>query len=589
MQAAARRKWPVQLPSATELAVDSCDPGRCIRLPQSVREVEPKDMLLVYERMRRVVFGGRDKTWPGVHAITPSHRDDPNDVRTHRAQHTNTASISAFSKSPLKPLKHKRSWLSVVGGGNIPEQPVSDMGRFIDVLARKEALRNPLLLDQNKEEEDSLQGLMRRKLAVDFGSRYKNGEKSVVGVDSMGGMEIETNQGVKILREEAVKTKEEIDKERAIEIELEIATDKERGDQDDAQITSILEEADNLFMDTPMPPLETDADSDEFSDLNYSPMTDGDDDRDDEYHGEIESSSGIESDTESEKRIKINAKISRERIEDGRVGLHGTASTPGVCNDGGTIDNKSSTSSSSSSSSPSSAKTGQSEGSWVQILDSDTSKSLSVDTARSVRRGTDGDRERDRQGIPGMLSPSLSPSIFTTPSSPFASSSPLLPSTNVLYSLPPLGNSYAAMNGKRKRSNFKKENGIAALGSGPNPIDLSNPPLSLPSLPLTPSTSSSGDMGLLGRERERERERDDSVLGVKVQIGGERESWGIIPNNSLPTPNTPPSGTLTQGLNTAPDNDILPPGWVRRVSTREKKNYWFNLNTGQSVWTKPTM
>ena len=83
------------------------------------------------------------------------------------------------------------------------------------------------------------------------------------------------------------------------------------------------------------------------------------------------------------------------------------------------------------------------------------------------------------------------------------------------------------MNGKRKRSNFKKENGIAALGTGPNPIDLSNPPLSLPSLPLAPSSSSSGDMGLLGRERERE--RDDSVLGVKVQIGGERESWGIIP------------------------------------------------------------
>jgi WW domain len=577
----------VQLPSAAELAVDSCDPGRCVRLPQSVLEVEPKDMLLVYERMRKVVFGGRDRTWPGVHAITPSHRDDRNDRNDarmqHRTQHTSTASISAFSKPSLTPLKHKRSWLAVVGGGNISEKPVGDMGRFIDVLARKEALRNPLLVEQNTEDEDSLQGLMRRKLAVDFGSRYRNGEKSVAGVDTIGGMEIETNQGVKILREEVVKTKEEKDKERENENKIEVQADTERGD-DEAQISSLLEESDAFFMDTPMPPLETDADSDEFSDLAYSPMTDGDDDRDDEYLGEGENDSG----SESEKRGKIDLKISRERS----IALHGVVSS--IC----VGDNKGSSSSSSSinssdNSSPTSTKT---DGSWVRILESDSSKSPMVDTSRSILGSSDRDRDRDRDrhSNTGLLSPSLSPSIFATTSSPFSSSSsssssPLLPSINVLHSLPPLGHSYAAMNGKRKRSNFKKENGIAALGTGPNPIDLSNLPLSLPSLLLAP-LSSSGDTGSGGRERERE--RDDSLTGLKIQMGGERESnsaWGIIQNPSQPAANTPPSGILTQSPHTAPDSDILPPGWIKKVSTREKKNYWFNLNTGQSVWTKPTM
>ena len=45
-----------------------------------------------------------------------------------------------------------------------------------------------------------------------------------------------------------------------------------------------------------------------------------------------------------------------------------------------------------------------------------------------------------------------------------------------------------------------------------------------------------------------------------------------------PSPSPPP-----------PDDIPLPPGWVQKFSERVQKDYWFNLNNGQSVWVKPTL
>ena len=58
MKAAARFKWPPPTPSPVELAISSCEPGRRIIVPQNAAEVKPKDLRDVYEKMRKLIYGG---------------------------------------------------------------------------------------------------------------------------------------------------------------------------------------------------------------------------------------------------------------------------------------------------------------------------------------------------------------------------------------------------------------------------------------------------------------------------------------------------------------------------------------------------
>ena len=127
-----------------------------------------------------------------------------------------------------------------------------EMGNFYDVLARKEALRDPVLLDTYPPDEDTPEGLIKRKTQVNFGNRFKGGE--MVDGMSAGGMEIETNTGVRIVGIE----------------------DDDEGEALQQKITIDSTNASDFFMDTPFP---ANDDGEDLNDnLTYSPQTDRDDD-----------------------------------------------------------------------------------------------------------------------------------------------------------------------------------------------------------------------------------------------------------------------------------------------------------------------
>lgn len=53
---------------------------------------------------------------------------------------------------------------------------IADAGRFLDVLARNEANRDPEAFDANNQDEES-SGILKRKFSVNFGNRYSSKAK----------------------------------------------------------------------------------------------------------------------------------------------------------------------------------------------------------------------------------------------------------------------------------------------------------------------------------------------------------------------------------------------------------------------------
>ena len=72
-----------------------------------------------------------------------------------------------------------------------------EMRNFYDVLAREEALRDPLVIHIHPPDEDTPEGLQNRKTAVNLGIHFRGGKN--LGGMSIGGVEIETNTGVRIM------------------------------------------------------------------------------------------------------------------------------------------------------------------------------------------------------------------------------------------------------------------------------------------------------------------------------------------------------------------------------------------------------
>lgn len=446
---------------------------------------------------------------------------------------------------------------------------VVDMGRYIDVLSKKEACRDPSLLDQNPEEENSLQGLMNRKLSVDFGNRYRNGEKGVGGGTggSLGGMEIETNTGIKILRDEVVKVDEEKEKEKDIE--------KEK--TDDIGIASLLDDSASFFMDTPMPHVEEEEEEEDIYNLtddpdnfDYSPSTDRDTDRDSEYG--YDDGEDNERDIEREKERQRLMKIKSNTVID----LTGSTSTNAI--DLTKI------------------------GSTVNSSSSSNNRSILYNVA-------------DERSIPPQLQPifSQSPSSTSTPLPPSFSTS-LPPPSFPLLALPPLGKSFASINGKRKRMLMAGTTGmgIAAVSVTP-PSDSPQSSTSNVYNEVSPSTTGSGD-GHKSVQKYGKLEIDVSTSNAASSSSTLSNSTSSFPSPSSPS-SSPPSSPFSSKSNTGgsfnlvqtstashsildtPPSDLasslsesesLPQGWVHKVSKREKKSYWFNLNTGNSVWVKPT-
>ena len=567
MSAAAMMRWPPLQPSAVEIAIASCDPGRRIVLPQCVRDIAPQDMMREYEKMRRVVYGGGDvKECRGVVAQIGGRMS---------ASSSSTSSSSSSSSSSSRRSQWRvqhNGWLSVIGGGGAVEchKKVVDMGRYIDVLSKKEACRDPSLIDQNAEEENSLQGLMNRKLSVDFGNRYKNGEKGMGGGTggSLGGMEIETNTGVKILRDEVVNIDEK-DKE------------KEKEKTDDTGIASLLDDSASYFMDTPMPPVEEEEEDiynlDEADNFDCSPSTDRDTDRDSEY-GYDDGDVGGDHDRKRENERQRVVRVKKNSIID----LTG--------------DMPASQSNSTKISSAISNAANNSSGSRV-LYDAPGESSTPPH-------------------LQSIFDNPPTPFITTSTSTSFPSSFSAPPPSFPLLALPPLGRTFASINGKRKRMLMTGTigMGIAVVSAYP-PSDSTLQSTSNSYTDISTSATGSGD-GQKNVQKYGQLEIDVSNLSALKSTSALSSSFPS-PSSPLSTPPSSPSfksnaGTsfnatqtsttpppLDPTLNTPPhpisdqapslsESDSLPPGWVHKVSKREKKSYWFNVNNGQSVWVKPT-
>eukprot|EP01035_Chromulina_nebulosa_P020562 gene20562-26667_t len=126
------------------------------------------------------------------------------------------------------------------------------MSDYLPLLARREALRDPLLLDPPID-EDTPAGILKRKLDINFGNRFKKTKKS-----SSKSSQLSTNQSDDSIDSDQIN--------RGIEIE-----DKQKNhnvDIDDPYAEKALANTKLFFMDTPNPYYN---DDNESIDLSYSP------------------------------------------------------------------------------------------------------------------------------------------------------------------------------------------------------------------------------------------------------------------------------------------------------------------------------
>ena len=698
MKAAAQLKWPPPTPSPVELAIASCEPGRRVVIPQNAAEVKPKDMRSVYEKMRKIIYGGGARIElqniyyreNSVKEIEGQGRGQWQWLGQEQGEELTTTCIKNENKNEYKnkddsgeiknivnPKLHTKhnTYLSIIKNKERSHRMVVDMGRFVDVLARKEALRDPLLIDASPD-ENTLQGLMNRKIVVDFGSRYKD-EKGLGGVssggsiDNMGGMEIETNTGVKVIRQEKVvlnneeinKNEEENDKDRDVEKE------KEKEMQ---QMALLLDQTHTAyFMDTPLPPSDLDdgdegeGDSDmlygESASYLYTPMTtsDNDNENENEYRNGNENDMDMDTDSEFDKEMDEKEKGEGEE-EEGREGESVREKNKGremdrtkkSKRDGDRERDRDRDRDPCTAGEYWNVTDATSESSSVTIDDTystDSSRHIDSDTTHTNTH-TLGIADRDNNSNMHAPSFTLSPlSSFVASSSSSSSSTPLSSPTSHtgMLALPPLGRPYASLNGKRKR--------LAGVGAGvgmmmggiamhiPTPINSSSPSIPLSPLSSSSSSSSSSDAVDDGRtshtpgtpgKGQRQGSREDqltphsplpasvststSATATASTSSGARKDQPVASSSHLagsspspsssssssssntkrpadgdvtylpitphPTPTPPPPPpTVSSGI-----DGTLPAGWLQKFSNREKKNYWFNVITGESIWVKPS-
>lgn len=117
-----------------------------------------QDLLYTWEKIRSCVYGGTGLTVRGVFV----------------------AGLSGSSSGSYveKQSQHQPDWFfKACGGATVPRLSVSCMSDYVSILSRKEALRDPELINPPSD-EDQPQGVLKRKLSVNFGSPYKLSKKS---------------------------------------------------------------------------------------------------------------------------------------------------------------------------------------------------------------------------------------------------------------------------------------------------------------------------------------------------------------------------------------------------------------------------
>lgn len=173
LEAAARECWPEYIHRSihsniinTTKCLERDSYNRDIHtIPESLFSIDTANLLSVWEKYRSNVYG----KGPGytVRGISVPLIEGRLGVRSS----SNGSNNDWFSRG--------------AGGALCVANTMREAGKYLDVLARKEALRDPLELDPAPDENE-ITGRARRKYVVDFGSKYKKKGGIAASSDNSG-------------------------------------------------------------------------------------------------------------------------------------------------------------------------------------------------------------------------------------------------------------------------------------------------------------------------------------------------------------------------------------------------------------------
>lgn len=148
---------------------------------RSLSLVPHGQLLEHFESIRRALYGGgsgltitglfNEYSAPGKHALGDKV--------------TKSGKLSGTTQNNLSGLGISASLLASVGQSKLPNRTIAVMSNYMTVLLAKDPLRDPELLEPDPE-EDTPAGLLRRKIAVDFGNPFKASKKGVGTVGASG-------------------------------------------------------------------------------------------------------------------------------------------------------------------------------------------------------------------------------------------------------------------------------------------------------------------------------------------------------------------------------------------------------------------
>lgn len=170
MDIVARDRWPKPTPNANAVALATSAHsqqnllvgGASMAMPKVISDIHQAELLSVWEKMRRSIFGGgsgvtvRGLSVPGISGtggrltyLAPDAKDD---------------------------------WLQIAcGGSNVPRETTRDMSNYFAVLARQECPRDPTLVDTPADEDSELCVLKRKLSPPNFGNRYGGKKAAKIG------------------------------------------------------------------------------------------------------------------------------------------------------------------------------------------------------------------------------------------------------------------------------------------------------------------------------------------------------------------------------------------------------------------------
>jgi hypothetical protein len=163
LEAAESKKWERLPLDAAQLAIGPTELQRgLLESPYAVTvstslssSAKSYDLLASLEKMRKLIYGG------------------PQSISCHGLSVDGIDGAGSYIQSGHIEAD-KNDWFGLATGANITRQlKMTDAGRYLNVLARKEANRDPMMaVDVSSQEEDSAKGILKRKFSVHFGNRY---------------------------------------------------------------------------------------------------------------------------------------------------------------------------------------------------------------------------------------------------------------------------------------------------------------------------------------------------------------------------------------------------------------------------------